>query len=381
MCRSCHTGMDAHAAGLGPATPRARPIPRLPNPPRRARAGSSSPVRRPGDRPGIPAATHGGRGLAGLFAVSMLSAVLASTGTARPGGAGNEGATAPSPTAAGRTVTTVETADDITGVVAAARKSVVTITADGLATNSFSPFAVPTTGVGSGRHPDRRRLHPDQPPRRREQPEADRRVLRRARAPGDDREDLRHDGPGADQGRRHGSRAPHRSGTRRRSRSARPRSRSAARSARTPRPSLAASSPASTARSRSSDEQTRRRDDPIGPDPDRRRDQPGQQRRSAPRRSPARSSASTPRSRRAPRASASRSRSARQATSSTSPRSAPAPDRVRPPGSPLDRVPTHGGSMRLKVFAIVVLLVVAGGAVFFAARGGLAPAATAARPS
>ncbi|HUP83967.1 MAG TPA: trypsin-like peptidase domain-containing protein, partial [Candidatus Limnocylindria bacterium] len=40
---------------------------------------------------------------------------------------------------------------DLTGVVAAARESVVTITAQGVATrNPFSPFNVPATGVGSG---------------------------------------------------------------------------------------------------------------------------------------------------------------------------------------------------------------------------------------
>jgi serine protease Do len=40
--------------------------------------------------------------------------------------------------------------DDITAIVARAQPSVVTITADGLSTNGFSPFQVPTRGVGSG---------------------------------------------------------------------------------------------------------------------------------------------------------------------------------------------------------------------------------------
>ena len=39
---------------------------------------------------------------------------------------------------------------DITDVVAAARESVVTITADGVTSSGFSPFQVPTSGVGSG---------------------------------------------------------------------------------------------------------------------------------------------------------------------------------------------------------------------------------------
>ncbi len=90
----------------------------------------------------------GGRGLAGLLAVSVLSAVLASTGTTaillntfRP-------AVATETPAGGRTVTTGPLSDDITAVVAAARTSVVTITADGVASNG--PFQVPTSGVGSG---------------------------------------------------------------------------------------------------------------------------------------------------------------------------------------------------------------------------------------
>ena len=46
--------------------------------------------------------------------------------------------------------TTSTPTEDITAVVAAARESVVTITADGLSSSRFSPFQVPTTGVGSG---------------------------------------------------------------------------------------------------------------------------------------------------------------------------------------------------------------------------------------
>jgi S1-C subfamily serine protease len=45
-------------------------------------------------------------------------------------------------------VNTATDAQDITAVVAEARKSVVTITADGTTTNG--PFTVPSTGVGSG---------------------------------------------------------------------------------------------------------------------------------------------------------------------------------------------------------------------------------------
>jgi len=92
----------------------------------------------------------GGRGLAGLFTVSLLSAVLASTGTVAvlQGGAQPAAPAAPAATAAGRMVTNVDPAQDITAMVAAARQSVVTITADGESSNG--PFSVPTTGVGSG---------------------------------------------------------------------------------------------------------------------------------------------------------------------------------------------------------------------------------------
>jgi Trypsin-like serine proteases, typically periplasmic, contain C-terminal PDZ domain len=91
----------------------------------------------------------GGRGLAGLFVVSLLSAVLASTGTVAVLESSNPGtSTTPVATPAGRTVTTVDSGEDITAVVAAARESVVTITADGETSNG--PFSVPTSGVGSG---------------------------------------------------------------------------------------------------------------------------------------------------------------------------------------------------------------------------------------
>jgi S1-C subfamily serine protease len=93
----------------------------------------------------------GGRGLAGLLTVSITSAVLASAGTvALLGGSIENAPAATSSPANARTVTTIETPEDITAVVAAARESVVTITADGVASSRFSPFSVPVSGVGSG---------------------------------------------------------------------------------------------------------------------------------------------------------------------------------------------------------------------------------------
>jgi serine protease Do len=92
----------------------------------------------------------GGRGLAGLLAVSIVSAVVASTGTTALLLGSLAAPAASDPAADGRTVNTGQSSEDITAVVAAARESVVTITADGVASNGFSPFQVPTSGVGSG---------------------------------------------------------------------------------------------------------------------------------------------------------------------------------------------------------------------------------------
>jgi serine protease Do len=101
------------------------------------------------DREPRPTRT-GGRGLAGILGASLLSAVLASTGTAAALTGSLAGAATASPTVNTRAVTAAAGTEDITAVVAAARQSVVTITADGLSSNRFSPFQVPTTGVGSG---------------------------------------------------------------------------------------------------------------------------------------------------------------------------------------------------------------------------------------
>jgi len=98
----------------------------------------------------------GGRGLTGLLATSLLSAVLASAGTVAlvEGGFGAPAATAtqtPNAVTTGSSATAAPaTVEDITTVVATAKASVVTITADELSAGGFSPFQVPTTGVGSG---------------------------------------------------------------------------------------------------------------------------------------------------------------------------------------------------------------------------------------
>jgi serine protease Do len=87
----------------------------------------------------------------------MLSAVLGSGltyGMVSALGGGAFVSIAPTPTAAptnAQPASTTNQPNDLTGVVANARQSVVTITAQGIATrNPFSPFNVPATGVGSG---------------------------------------------------------------------------------------------------------------------------------------------------------------------------------------------------------------------------------------
>ncbi len=94
------------------------------------------------------------RGLRALLAVSLLSAMLASTGTAAAL-LGSRVVAPPqaTPSGDGRTVDTGSSGvveRDIADVVAEARESVVTITADGTSSSPLSPFQVPTSGVGSG---------------------------------------------------------------------------------------------------------------------------------------------------------------------------------------------------------------------------------------
>ena len=87
-----------------------------------------------------------------ILAVSVLSAVLASTATALVIRQSTPAATsAPvAAKAASTTVTRTIDAADLTAIVAGARASVVTITADGISTQGFSPFGQSVSGVGSG---------------------------------------------------------------------------------------------------------------------------------------------------------------------------------------------------------------------------------------
>jgi serine protease Do len=100
----------------------------------------------------MPPRRSGGRGIRTVLAACLLSAVLASASTTAllSVALGSSQPAAASPTANAVVTGTRSNPADITDVVAAARLSVVTITANGLSTRGMSPFSVPATGVGSG---------------------------------------------------------------------------------------------------------------------------------------------------------------------------------------------------------------------------------------
>jgi len=82
---------------------------------------------------------------------AALSAVLAAGGTALAVHELLPASSTPTDPGAARTTsaTTVQTID-LTAVIAEAQKSVVTITANGMSTDGFSPFGQPVGGIGSG---------------------------------------------------------------------------------------------------------------------------------------------------------------------------------------------------------------------------------------
>jgi serine protease Do len=104
---------------------------------------------------GVPASTRNrNHGVGTVLAAAVLSAALATGGTTAivtrllppPAAAPAATTTAQATSTGGTTVTS----DDLTSVVANDKESVVTITADGMSTDRFSPFGQPTQGIGSG---------------------------------------------------------------------------------------------------------------------------------------------------------------------------------------------------------------------------------------
>jgi serine protease Do len=94
----------------------------------------------------------GGRGIRTVIAACLLSATLASASTTALLSAGFGGSQAPAAATTPNAVVTGTRSDpgNIADIVALARQSVVTITANGLSSRGMSPFSVPATGVGSG---------------------------------------------------------------------------------------------------------------------------------------------------------------------------------------------------------------------------------------
>ena len=127
-------------------------------PPSQAGSSSATVVGEPIVTPGGTATSSRpfrGRWLAGVIAVSMLSAVVGSVGTvglltsvgAADRGVGTTPATA---TSASTTPTRVSSADAVVTVAESASPAVVTITVDSAGQAGYGPFSMPSTGVGSG---------------------------------------------------------------------------------------------------------------------------------------------------------------------------------------------------------------------------------------
>ena len=141
-----------------PATPESDPIFSEPEPDLAAEPAGPAPIEPPAPEsagelssPPMPRARRG-RGMLPIVAVSVISALLASTGTALVLRQSTPAATSAPVTAKTASTAVTRTIDsaDLTAIVASARASVVTITADGISTQGFSPFGQSVSGVGSG---------------------------------------------------------------------------------------------------------------------------------------------------------------------------------------------------------------------------------------
>ncbi len=138
---------DTHPVMPPPAAP---PVPRWASPAAAATTVAGGPAGVAGGS--TPARDRGPRGLGMVLTASLLSATLAAGGTVLAVTLLLPGApvtTTDGGTARTTSATTVQTLD-LTEVIAEAQKSVVTITADGSTTESFSPFGQPAGGIGSG---------------------------------------------------------------------------------------------------------------------------------------------------------------------------------------------------------------------------------------
>ena len=259
----------------------------------------------------------GGRGFRTVLAACVLSATLASASTAAlvsvaVGGSGPaSAATTPNAVVTG-TTSPIRTTSPLSSRPPASRSS-------RSRQRHVDPRHVAVLGAGDGRrlrrHPHGRWLHPHEQARRRGQLLADGRAVGRHGVPGDDRQRAAGQRPRARSRSRRPAWSPPRSAT-----PHAPGRRDGDRDRQPARDLHRDRDEGHHLGDRPRHHRHGRGDGPADatprPDPDRRGDQPRQQRRPAARRDAARSSGSTPPSPATPRASALRSRSARRASSS-----------------------------------------------------------------
>jgi S1-C subfamily serine protease len=142
----------APVAPIPPAAAHAAPAPASPAPagiPSWGQPVSQDPV---ASKSSAPARDRRDRGVGTVVTAAVLSAVLAAGGTAVAVTTLVPARTVITPDAGAALTTSATTVQniDLTAVIAEAQKSVVTITANGMTTDQFSPFGQPTGGIGSG---------------------------------------------------------------------------------------------------------------------------------------------------------------------------------------------------------------------------------------
>jgi serine protease Do len=131
-----------------PAAPVVPVVPVTPATPLGASSPASSSPASPA--PSSSARRVSSRGTRSIVGAAVLAAVLASASTVGLLSATHTPAAATAASTPDAVPARILSDADLPDVVAAARKSVVTITADGLSAGGLSMFNIPTTGVGSG---------------------------------------------------------------------------------------------------------------------------------------------------------------------------------------------------------------------------------------
>jgi serine protease Do len=131
-----------------PAAPAAPATAATPPP---ASSSTSLPSAPASPAPSTPARSVSSRGVRSVVGASVLAAVLASASTVGLISATHQPAATTGAASSPNAVPARVLSDtDLASMVATARNSVVTITADGISTGGMSMFNIPTTGVGTG---------------------------------------------------------------------------------------------------------------------------------------------------------------------------------------------------------------------------------------